>query len=1294
MILTFVRSIGSLLKALLSSACLLMVLGMGVAHAGAVGDYTKAKNLPGYIDLDGFEPDDYMHIPDRELREFEHRSASRILREDYMHKDGTINTKAIDDKILAVNKQESLARITYCVQRLPKQAKNAQYCAMRSTPKINKRWRKEKVHKFYRYVIAKLQEAKRLAPAVNADNINSPASQKFLQHLFEGLEVLESIKDTDPMASYEIKSFQEHGRYKKSVIGGAGRIEAGNLLIPDALKQKHPELRNQVFFNPKTIARYVDDPSRLNPPSSGYWRNHASVREFNTSNYNGETQDIETFADPNEEIAVVYRPKIFSGATPKMRVIYEGQKWKMKFSMQKQDIRQAITLGELISRRLGSATEVHVETAVNNLAAAVGISVTPTYYKRSVRVYFDQEDPMDKEEFDRLYGEMLLEQKRYRSTAEPISLSDVQRDEEGQYYLQMHSVSFEKSSDTDDALKVGAFLKSGFSRKSKREFRGGSLFLAWVADYDTKDDNHSIVLAYGDDGKYHVTYSQADMGYTLGSMFGRDAPNFFNRDIIDHDLRDRNGLYSVTLNYRNLRWDYMFQHITIDDAKWMTRLIAQLSPAQIEAAFTAAGYSDLLAKYYTQIMLRRRDQLAKTFDIMGETIVDSKGNRIFIEPESEITDPRNFALKGYEKYFKNGYLYSPDGEKIVNNPKDLVDKNYDLAPEGNPKDSILDRVWATLHAHAKIRTMSEVADRISSLHIGNRTFGMPLLEGDSCDSQCWYDGVSVGITSFMPNRYILAQGEDLLRVDVFRFGFFLGTEVSKDLPQRYGLEAEIRGKAPVLNATRIYEFIKVKKVGTVVDAAKDYHKLYTRNPLYHHNIREQLVESLEDGEALISSVYMVFGLNTKLTGFQNVPSFLLEFKAGINDLVVSRTAVVRDADNYMLQFTDANVLRANLSVGGNLLLKSLPYLNIEWERLERSDKEYELSGENIDLLMTNINRTSPSDELSVHKASERTLKGSSRSMSSIFYFLDDYDEHHSTSINKRDAYGNESELHSAKYELSKKILLGLESRNRTIKSMVDGNGNMLVKLDMNLNALQGNRRHFKAIYDMMLPLLGKQYLMFTPDDVVFHINKLTFEAEAYVSNTGLMNIFSNSHADMCLAYARNASVLKARGRRMSPQEWCDAYYTRGNYRAGGVVRSKQQIRFSKFAANFVKTKDALASEDDDYDSLRKRSEYIARLFSSNKLHPETWRALLSMAGEENIYRYAKVYSRFGVFPGQEHELVMPEVMRGGADIDELKAQERRMIQSVAMYSDPLLDDLQMMFYSTAGENLLLQLDDD
>ncbi|MDE3270121.1 MAG: hypothetical protein OYH77_07545 [Pseudomonadota bacterium] len=1286
----FWRNTGS--RLLLGLLCpLTLLLSADIAHAGAVGDYSNVDNLPGYIDLDGFEPDDYLHIPDDELREFEHRSASRILREDYMRKDGSVDTRAIDDKILAISKHESLARMTYCVQKLPKQANHAQYCALRSDAKLNRKWREEKIHTFYRYIIAELQEAKRLAPAVNANNINSPASQKFLKHLFQGLEVFASLKDIDPMASYEINSFQRYGRFQKAVIGGAGRIEAGNLLIPASLKQEHPELRDQVFFNPKTIARYVKDTSLLHPPSSGYWRNPVSVRNFNTSNYNGETQDIETFANPDAEIAVVYRPKIFSGATPKMRVIYGGQKWKMKFSMQKKDVRTAMTPSQLLSRRFGSPTEVHVETAVNNLAAAVGISVTPTYYKRSVRMYFEQDDPTDKAEFDRLHSDMLIEQKRYRSISDPISLMDIKQDEEGQYYVQMHSVSFEKSSDADDALKVGAFLRSGFSRKAKREFRGGTLFLAWIADFDTKDDNHSIVLNYGIDNKYHVSFSQADMGYALGSLFGRDAPNFLNRDLIDHALRDRNGLYSIMLNYRGLRWNYMFQHLTIDDAKWMTRLIAQLSPAQIEAAFKGAGYSDLLSKYYAQILLRRRDDLAKTLGIMGETIVDGKGNRIFIEPESDITDPRNFALKGYEKYFKDGYLYSPD-EQIVNNPKDVVAKNYDAAPSGHPGDTLLDRFYDTLLAHAKIKTMNEVADRISSLHVSNRTFGMPMLEGNSCTTECWYDGVSVGITSFMPNRYLLTSGDDILRVDVFRFGFFLGTEVSSDLPQRYGLDASVGGKAPILNATRVYEFIKVKKVGTVIEAAKDYHKLYTRNPLYHHRIREQLVESLEDNEALISSVYMVFGLNAKLTSFNQVPSFLLEFKAGMNDYIISRTAIMRNADKYHLQFTDANVFTKSLAIGGNLLLKSLPYLKLEWERLERSDKEYELSSDKKDLLIANVNRTSPSDELDGYQTSERTLQGHRRSTSSIFTFLDDFDNHSVKSIAKTDTGGNRSELHGAKYELSKKIMLGLESRSRIIQSMTDGEGNMLVKLDMDLSAVNGTRRHFMTIYDTMLPLLGEQYLMFTPADVVFHINGLTFEAEAYVASAGLANIFSHSHEEMCLAYARNASVLKANGIRMSPQEWCDAYYAPVNFRAG-AMRSKQHARFGKFAATFVKAKQAFHREDNSSENLRERASLVAKLFSSNKLHPETWRALLALAGTENIYRYAKVYSRFGVFPGQEHELIMPKVMRGGANIDELKAQERSMLQSVSMYSDPLLSDLQMMFYNRAGEHMLPVQDD-
>ena len=179
-------------------------------------------------------------------------------------------------------------------------------------------------------------------------------------------------------------------------------------------------------------------------------------------------------------------------------------------------------------------------------------------------------------------------------------------------------MSLERRSQVETDLDVGGFLKAAFSRSLKREFRAFTLFYAWFVDLDIKDDNAKIVLVGNNEGR-KVAYSATDMGNVLGSWVGgKEAPNFFGRDLVDRVRRKPDGsIYEIILNYATPQRNPALDAISINDAKWMTRLIAQLSPVQIKNAFLTAGYSELLSEYYTQLMLRRRDQLVETFGMMG-----------------------------------------------------------------------------------------------------------------------------------------------------------------------------------------------------------------------------------------------------------------------------------------------------------------------------------------------------------------------------------------------------------------------------------------------------------------------------------------------------------------------------------------------------------------------------------------------------------------------------------------------------------------------------------------------------
>jgi hypothetical protein len=204
-------------------------------------------------------------------------------------------------------------------------------------------------------------------------------------------------------------------------------------------------------------------------------------------------------------------------------------------------------------------------------------------------------------------------------------------------------------------------MRAGFGKSFKREFRAFSVFLAWVADPDIKDANVESKLVPVENPQggaaYRLVYSASDMGGALGTGF----PNLFKKDFIDRIERDEAGRFeSMRLTYRSIFPAPLLEVVSFDDYRWIARQIGQLTRAQIYEAFAAAGHPGVVARFFTEILLRRRDQLIEAASLMGERFTDDYGQDVVFEPLSEMQDPRKFSIEGFETYFKKGKLRDKD----------------------------------------------------------------------------------------------------------------------------------------------------------------------------------------------------------------------------------------------------------------------------------------------------------------------------------------------------------------------------------------------------------------------------------------------------------------------------------------------------------------------------------------------------------------------------------------------------------------------------------------------------------
>ncbi len=1284
------------------ACCALLLLSwQQLLVAGVVGNFDGVRNLPGYISLQRGDDvyRDPIKRPQRRGAKVEHRTASRILREDYLRDDGTIDTAAIEAKILAIKRHENIAFMTYCVRKSSQTVRHVEWCRSRADEKILKRWKKYKLAAFYAFAVGELQKARALAAGVRRDNINHASSQPFLEHLFQGLETFASILDMDPLGGDWIDGILYGLDFSNVRVNF--EIEPANLVIPAAMKARHAELRQQVFFSPRQLTRFAQreglDISSLNPLNSGFWRAPHSIRAFDTRNYNGQSGFPEGITNPHTEISLLYDwGGRFTGRTPKMRVRYGKAQYKMKYLAEAMNSEHALSLSNIHRYWRKTSPEVNAETVANSLAAALGFTVDPTFFKRSVKLYLPLADPTSAEEFDQAYQRLLADHQRWRGHRPEKALADINQDAQGRWYIRMRSVQLERRSDADSDLSVGSFIKASFSRPFKREFRAFALFLAWVSDQDVKDDNASLVLVGNAEGR-KVAYSAADMGGVLGSWFAKDSPNFLGRDLVDRVRRKPDGtIYEVVLNYFTPFKNSALNVMSLSDAKWMTRLMAQLSPAQIKNAFLAAGYSDMIAEYFTQIMLRRRDQLVAVFGLLGQTITDAAGTEILLKRESKMTDPATYAVEGYEQYFKDGYLHDPEGE-VSSNPGDFIRRYYDRNIIHATPGTLQRVLWDAVDAWWKINAVSALSKRLHKLKITNRTFGLPLLAGDFCENECFYDGLRVGITNFLPQRFLLRnpygdREKPLLLVDVYRFGFLLGADIGKDFPTRFGIDSELDDDLPQLRYQKVYEFIKAKPLGSIVDSVKNLGKLSPLQILKHDRIHQQFIEQLQSGETLIASTYLSRGAGLVVGKYPFLGQPIVSAGVDLSHVVVSRKALARSEDKFLLQFSDLKATKLWAGVKGDLLLADFPIVSWKMEKLSKMDLVFEFPASAQQLLEVGLAAATPSDDMADFAVVERSIEGVKRKFSHIlkparFFF----DEVNAETIKMSGTEGV-SELHVATVSQEKEssYLPTYSTHNTMLESFITQDERVFISLRMNFKNAYGKRKHFKWVYQHMMPLLGKRFVLFTPEDVNYYLDYFKFIGEVYILPAGVDKIMAYRNvprSDFCVAYANAADKLH-------PRQWCEQLFNNelGILTGRGRLRDRTELRFRNFLNRYVKAaRSWLRQPTDDMSEekrdgiLRDRAHAIAKMFSVGGFDAAVWKMLQRIAGEENIYRNGILTSRTGGLPAQSKVIEMPEQLRGEAGARVLSAY-KNIKQSVQISTDPLFSELEDVFYEPMGED--------
>jgi hypothetical protein len=180
--------------------------------------------------------------------------------------------------------------------------------------------------------------------------------------------------------------------------------------------------------------------------------------------------------------------------------------------------------------------------------------------------------------------------------------------------------------------------------EDRRELRGGRLLAAWLNHFDTREQNTMDVFL-PDDPKQegspgHVEHYILDLGDCFGSVWAQDQISrrlgysyYFDAE---HILRD-----FVTIGIPTRPWDRTekpggifnyfraddfdpaewrggygnpaFLRMTEGDAAWMTRILARISPAMVDAAVDTGQYDSKSSAYLKDALKERQVRILRRY---------------------------------------------------------------------------------------------------------------------------------------------------------------------------------------------------------------------------------------------------------------------------------------------------------------------------------------------------------------------------------------------------------------------------------------------------------------------------------------------------------------------------------------------------------------------------------------------------------------------------------------------------------------------------------------------------------
>jgi len=1284
--------------------CILGALLIGwislALQAGVIGDFSKVKNVPGYIDLNKKSQSFKGPWRDKQYNDGVIVVTPSELISQYMV-EGRIDTTKIKRVIKEIEVYLENSRIAYCQAKQGKKGKTQKGCKKGfPSEKRAKKWKKNKINIALKVSIRKFKEAIKLSSIITPSNINSLNAQQFLEAFFDGFEIYQGLVQEDiqrgrwggmPDGLLRAKSI-----FKKMEIR-SGRNEAVNLLKENAQNGK-------IFYSPEELAvlkKNGKDISRLDPIDSGFWRKpKVPISEFDTTNYNRmeipffkkllNKKQIESIYNQNEAISVVYEfkePKT-SGESPKFDIKYGKAEFKLKLTTDRHGSHKSLNfVTEAI--KLIQGNEVNSEQVVNNLAAALGFTVDATYYKNIVKVFFEDEIYEEKA-FDQHYKKFvkILSDRYAKSFNLPSALSTIKVDEKtGRKYIEVKHAQLERKSHRKTDMNVGRFVRKGLGKALKREHRAFAIFLAWIWDADTKDGNDKLkIVPYEsyDKTDYKVIFSNSDMGASLGL----NHPNFYNYKLVRKVKKDKAGNPTlIKFNYFRIYPLKVMDAVTIDDARWIARLMGQLTPKQIEDSFYSAGFPKLVSKYYAGLMLKKRNQLLSALNMFGDSFMDIKGNKVELKKTWEFTG----TIKGYEEFFAKNNLTDPDN-KLYDPERDPFPRYWGTGykmNKGEPQLEVLKLLKLSLMTLAGNAVHTMMLENMSYSNEGF-SFRKMKLRGTSlaeaCSGNCFFQGATqFGVEGFFPWRFIVDNpNEDSEKpywiVDMFRYGFFLG----KHIEQSFGMEIPtdlalgLGGKF-----YRIREFIKIRPISSLGEFFKDGGELLKTPALSFKGARKQFVRNIKEGEILITSSYIGMRVEAKIRPLDLAIPLITPAIVFGGDILTAKRVTIEAGKNNIINASWDKLKQKSTDLRLNIFdfLIRIPVFEAQLKSLKNVQRTFSFDmniKSQSDLLLKNMSATTPKNIPLSFAMEKRTSKLKERSFSTgipLIYNRSTYRK--KIYVDFEDIANNyKAEDYSyIKQKTKTKFVkrFGEYTSDYSVKASVNSDNEIYARVKLNLEYGNVDKKIFRKIVKHYKPMLPDNFIQFDLDSVLQNFGTLSLDLETIISGNGLKNIFSKKMTkfNLCTQYAKVQKL-----------DWSTencaklSNIKRARFKTAFRTMDSEDRKFILLWNRYDKAREIFWVALKDIHKVKRKKihkalgKIVQTLVDTKTFKYQAMKLFISLSGKKNYYRRATMVSKLAAFPGKVEKIVEDVSTQG-----EYRPEERMLSDNPERAFEIFTDDI-------------------